>query len=123
MRGLQAETHGLNADFAEAVSRLQQALDRTPNTPTLLNSLGVALFYVGQVDDATQHLVHARTLAPTYAAPVFNLRYLAQLAHRDADAQRYWSDYQRLAPPPPRNSSTKPAPGVSAGADHWVYDS
>ena len=102
VRGLQAGARGLNADFAEAVWRLQEALQHTPNTPTILNSLGVALFYARQGDDATEHLVRARTLAPTYAAPVFNLAQLARLAHRDAEAQQYLSDYQRLAPPPPR---------------------
>ena len=64
-----AGARGLNADFAEAVWRLQEALQHTLNTPTILNSLGVALFYARQGDDATEHLVRARTLAPTYAAP------------------------------------------------------
>ena len=108
VRGLQTKTDGLNPDFYGAVSMLTQALDRAPNTPTLLNSLGVASFYVGQLDHATHYLDQARTLAPTYAAPVWNLRYLAQRTHRDADAQRYWSDYQRLAPSP---SPGTPAPG------------
>jgi tetratricopeptide (TPR) repeat protein len=102
VRGLQTGTHGPNTDHFEAVVILQRALDRAPNTPDtpiLLNSLGVALFYVGQLDDASNHLVRARTLAPTYAAPVINLGYLAQSTNRGAGAQR-------LAPPPP--------PGVPA---------
>jgi tetratricopeptide (TPR) repeat protein len=108
MRGLQTRTDGLNPDLYGAATMLAQAQDRTPNNPALLNSLGVASFYVGQVHQATNYLDQARRLAPTYAAPVWNLRYLAQQAHRDADAQRYWSDYQRLVPPPP--SPGTPAP-------------
>jgi tetratricopeptide (TPR) repeat protein len=108
MRGLQTKTDGLNPDLYGAATMLAQARDRTPNNPALLNGLGVASFYVGQVHQATNYLEQARRLAPTYAAPVWNLRYLAQQAHRDADAQRYWSDYQRLAPSPP--SPGTPAP-------------
>jgi tetratricopeptide (TPR) repeat protein len=104
MRGLQTKTAGLNPDLYGAATMLAQAQDRTPNNPALLNSLGVASFYVGQVHQATNYLEQARRLAPTYAAPVWNLRYLAQQAHRDGDAQRYWSDYQRLA--------LSPSPGV-----------
>lgn len=107
VRGLQSKTNGLNPDLYGAVSMLTQALDRAPNTPALLNSLGVASFYVGRLDYATHYLDQARTLSPTYAAPVWNLHYLAQRAHRDADAQRYWSDYQRLVPSP---SPGTPAP-------------
>jgi tetratricopeptide (TPR) repeat protein len=96
VRGLQTRTDGLNSDLYRAVSLLTQALDRAPTTPALLNSLGVASFYVGQLDHATYYLDRARMLAPTYAAPVWNLRYLAQRSHRDAEAQRYWNDYQRF---------------------------
>jgi tetratricopeptide (TPR) repeat protein len=107
VRGLQTKTDGLNPDLYGAATMLARAQDRTPNTPALLNSLGVASFYVGQVHQATHYLEQARRLAPTYAAPVWNLRYLAQHTHKDADAQRYWSDYQRLVP---SSSPGTPAP-------------
>jgi tetratricopeptide (TPR) repeat protein len=104
VRGLQTGTDGLNDDLYDAVTTLTRALKRaptTPDTPAMHNSLGVALFYLKQWDNATEHLGRARTLAPTYAAPAFNLAHLARLTHRDADAQKYESDYQHIAPPPP----------------------
>jgi tetratricopeptide (TPR) repeat protein len=121
MRGLQTRTDGLNPDWYGAVTMLTQALGRAPDTPALLNTLGVASFYVGQLEYATRYLDRARTLAPTYAAPVWNLRYLAQHAHRDADAQRYWSDYQRLAPSPSQgtlapNQQPESALGLTIGS-------
>ena len=106
MRGHQTKENGLNPDFTEAVWRLQQALQHTPNTPTILNTLGVALFYDGKRAAAAEQLSRARKLEPTYAAPLFNLAHLARLAHQDANAQQYWSDYQRLVTPSP--------PGVPA---------
>jgi tetratricopeptide (TPR) repeat protein len=101
LRGMQTGTSGLNADVSEAQTLLLRMLERapdTPDTPAILNSLGVALFYAGHVDQATAHLTRARTLAPTYAAPVFNLGYIARAERRDAEAQRYWSDYAQLHP-------------------------
>ena len=44
----QAGARGLNADFAEAVWRLQEALQHTLNTPTILNSLGSPCFMPGK---------------------------------------------------------------------------
>jgi tetratricopeptide (TPR) repeat protein len=101
VRGRQTGTPGLNADVSEALALLLRMLERapdTPDTPAILNSLGVALFYAGQVDAAKEHLTRAWTLAPTYADPAFNLGYIAHTEHRAAEAQRYWNDYAQLHP-------------------------
>ena len=92
VRGVHAEPRGLNADVSEAVTTLLRALERAPNTPdtpALLNNLGVALWYGERPDHAKTHLTRARTLAPAYAAPVFNLAYIAQAEGRHDDARRY----------------------------------
>jgi hypothetical protein len=103
VRGVHTETSGLNADFAEAISTLLRALERSPNapeTPAMLNTLGVALFYAKQPDQAKEHLARARALNPTSPAPIFNLGHIAHAEHRGTDAQRYWSAYQQLAAQP-----------------------
>jgi tetratricopeptide (TPR) repeat protein len=102
VRGGQTEKSGFNADFTEAVTTLQRALDRAPNTPdtpALLNTLGVAFFYTGLPAHAKEHLRRAQALAPTYTAPLVNLGHIAHTEHREAEAQRYWSEAQRLAGP------------------------
>jgi tetratricopeptide (TPR) repeat protein len=106
VRGLHAEARGLNADFSEAVTTLLRAFERDPNSPELLNNLGVALWYVERRDQAKDQLARARTLAPAYAAPVFNLGQLAHIEQREADARDYWRAYEQLAP--------RPSPGASA---------
>jgi tetratricopeptide (TPR) repeat protein len=103
-------TAGLQADFAEAVTILLRAWERIPNAPeapALLNNLGVALWYAGQTSRAMEYLRSAHTLAPTYAAPAFNLAYIAWDTGQDTDAQVYQRVYEQLvvpsAPaPPPR---------------------
>ena len=97
-RGVRAE-HGLrHADVYEAIATLQRALERQPNSPEILNNLGVALFYVTQSQQATVHLSRARSLAPAYAAAVFNLSAIAQAERRTAEAQRLRQEYDRLVP-------------------------
>jgi tetratricopeptide (TPR) repeat protein len=105
LRALQTGTPRLNADISDARTLLLRMYERTPDTPAILNSLGVALFYDGQVDPAREQLTQASKLAPTYAAPVFNLWYIAHTERRNAEAQRYWNAYAQLhlaaAPPAP----------------------
>lgn len=84
--GLQRRASGSNADLLEAATILERARESTPDAPVLLNSLGVALWYVGQRQEALDHLRRARRLAPTYAAPEMNLTYLEQSTHQPGDA-------------------------------------
>jgi len=103
VRGVHTETQGLKADFYDAVTTLQRALEHAPNasaTPALLNTLGVALFYIGQLEQAKAQLVQARTLAPAYAAPVFNLGYMAHAAQPHTNAQLSWPAYQQRVTQP-----------------------
>jgi tetratricopeptide (TPR) repeat protein len=113
VRGVRA-TGGIgHADMYEAVATLQRALERAPNVPALLNNLAVALFYVDQWPHARSHLMQARQLAPHYAAPAFNLAYMAQVEKRHAEAQQYQRDYAQLV------SRLSTAPTVpSQGLEH-----
>jgi tetratricopeptide (TPR) repeat protein len=123
LRGVYAEKEGLNADVSEAATVLLRALERTPNspdTPTILNNLGVALWYDSRPDHAKTHLTRAMTLAPTYAAPVFNLTYIARTEGRDDDARRYQHAYEQLIAGPPtgapaRGASPEQVMGVAVG--------
>jgi tetratricopeptide (TPR) repeat protein len=113
VQGIRAEGGMRQADVYEAVAILQRALERAPNLPALLNNLAVALFYVEQLPHAKLHLAQARTVAPDYAAPVFNLAYIAQTEKRYAEAQQYQRDYERLVARQP----TAP-PAASQGMEH-----
>ena len=111
IRGVQAEGGIRHADVYEAVATLQRVLERAPNTPELLNNLGVALFYVERLPHAKTHLTQARSLAPAYAAPLYNLAYIAQIENRFAEAQQYRRDYEQLLP----RLSAVPSPSAPGG--------
>ena len=100
LRGAQTPQSGFQPDFSEAVAILSRALERAPQSPELLNNLGVALFYEERLERAQAALSHARTLAPTYAAPVFNLGAMAHIAHHQDEAQRYQQVYAQLVASP-----------------------
>jgi tetratricopeptide (TPR) repeat protein len=111
VRGAHSGTQGLNADFSEAVTTLLRTLERAPDTtetPAILNSLGVALFYVRQLDHAREHLTRALASVSTYADPLYNLGHMARTEGRQAEAQHYWTRYRQLQP-----SASPLAPGQS----------
>ncbi|MDH3603381.1 MAG: hypothetical protein OEU26_27530, partial [Candidatus Tectomicrobia bacterium] len=95
------------ADLAETVMTLSRALRYQPTDVAILTNLGVALFYEGQFDRAKTSLHQAWTLAPAYAAPVYNLGHIAQMEQREAETQRYRRQYQRLG-----NSHAKSQPAT-----------
>ncbi len=101
LRGVHTPKTGINPDFAEAVSILSRALERTPQSPELLNNLGVALFYDERSNRAQATLKRARTLAPAYAEPVFNLAWIAHTEQREADSRRYQDAYKKVVPQAP----------------------
>jgi tetratricopeptide (TPR) repeat protein len=105
-RGVQVETRGLNADLSEAVAVLARALERDPTSPEILNNLGVALWYVRQPEQAKDALTRARTLAPTYEAPSFNLAQLARLEQRGGDARYAGHGSEPMASRPTSGASS-----------------
>jgi tetratricopeptide (TPR) repeat protein len=96
LRGAHTPKVAPHPDVAEAVMLLSRALEQAPQDPSLLNTLGVALWYDERPDRAKQTLTQAQTLAPTAAAPVFNLGVIARLEHREDDAQRYQAAASQL---------------------------
>jgi tetratricopeptide (TPR) repeat protein len=100
VRGVQSTGRGLfNADFVEAQAILMRAREAHPSDAQLLNTLGVALFYVERTPEAKTVFAQARTLAPADAAPLFNLKYLAERDPRSDEIQHYQRAYQQLIPP------------------------
>ena len=101
VRGIQSQTPGLSADVVEAQAillRAQQSGSNETMMPQLLNTLGVVSFYAERIPEAKQLFTRARTLAPSDAAPVFNLGRLAHLTQQPAEAKRYQRAYEQLAP-------------------------
>jgi tetratricopeptide (TPR) repeat protein len=116
LRGAHTPKAAPHPDVAEAVMLLSRALEQAPQDPALLTTLGVALWYDERPDRAKQTLTQAQTLAPTAAAPVFNLGVIAHLEHRAADAQRYQAAATQLTDGPARAPSTpRPALETVAG--------
>jgi len=105
LRGLHARGGRRDADLYEAVATLQRALEYAPNASHTLNNLGVALFYVERLADAKSHLQRARTLAPAYVAPVFNLATIARTERLQVEAQHYQRAYEALTRQPPLEPS------------------
>ena len=116
------------ADLAETVMTLSRALRYQPSDVAILTNLGVAFFYEGQRDRAKMSLNQARTLAPAYAAPVYNLGHIARIEQREAEVQRYRRQYQRLSnshsqlQSAPHNAFTEHVEELVIGAiipSHW----
>ena len=90
----------------------------------MTGTIGVALWYAEQPRRATESLTRAYTLAPAYAAPAFNLAYIARDTGQAADAQAYQRKYEQLVPssvpaPPPSREYVE---GVGVGQPpppHW----
>jgi tetratricopeptide (TPR) repeat protein len=121
LRGLHAQGGHRHADLYEAVATLQRALEYAPNASHTLNNLGIALFYVERIADAKSHLQQARTLAPAYAAPVFNLATIARTERLQAEAQRYQRAYEALirqTPSEPSADSQEPEYIQEVGIGH-----
>jgi hypothetical protein len=116
LRGMHAPKGGINPDVAEAVSILSRAQEYAAKSPELLNNLGVALFYDERSSRAQAALAQARTLAPSYGAPVYNLGVIARLEQRGADAQRYQQVYTQLEP------QATPGPPEAELAEETVAD-
>jgi tetratricopeptide (TPR) repeat protein len=121
LRGVHAPKTDINPDIAEAVSILSRAQEYAAKSPELLNNLGVALFYDERSSRAQAALAQARTLAPSYGPPIYNLGIIARLEQRRADAQRYEQAYAQLEPQaasgaPEADSVEETVAGVMPGA-------
>ena len=60
-------------DFAGALERFEQAVDKNPDDPGAQNDLGQTLVRLGRPREALPHFVRATELNPTAWAPRFNL--------------------------------------------------
>jgi tetratricopeptide (TPR) repeat protein len=91
----------LKGEVYEAIATLQKALKEAPESPEVLNNLGVAFASAENPAKAKTHLLKARELAATYDAPLFNLGKLAHADQHEAEAQTYWQAYMALDPSSP----------------------
>lgn len=99
VRGIQGTGADRQADLSEAAMRLSRALKHQSKDATLLTTLGVAFYYEGLIDRAKLYLNQARSLAPSYAAPVCNLGHIAQREDRHTEAQDHQRQCQQLSNP------------------------
>lgn len=106
LRGVHTPGGTRRADVSEAVTVLQRALEHGPQTPQLLNTLGVALWYVESLRqsqdlrDAKAQLRLAQARAPEYAAPVWNLRHIAQAEQQPTQVHAYQRLYEQVTHQP-----------------------
>ena len=79
-----------NERLPEAIELIKQAVDREPNNPTYLDSLGWANFKLGQLTEAEKNLLDANRLAPNSATTQQHLGDLYQKQGRTEEARGAW---------------------------------
>ncbi len=92
----QSEMNAHRYDAAADLSKSAVAID--PDNATLLNDLGYAESYRGNLDGARSALERYRALQPTQANPLDSLGEVYFAAGRFAEAEKYFLDAQRLDP-------------------------
>jgi tetratricopeptide (TPR) repeat protein len=95
-------TRGLEAierrDWADAVTNLRKATERSPRDTTAYLNLGTALFISGDRPGARTAFETAITLAPELPKPRFTLGLLAESESKDAEAIEQFATAVRLDP-------------------------
>ncbi len=79
-----------NERLPEAIELIKQAVDREPNNPTYLDSLGWANFKLGQYTEAEKNLLDADKLSPNSATIQQHLGDLYQKQGRAEEARNAW---------------------------------
>jgi Flp pilus assembly protein TadD len=79
-----------NERLPEAIELIKQAVEREPNNPTYLDSLGWANFKLGQFTEAEKNLLDADRLAPNSAAIQHHLGDLYQKQGKAEQARSAW---------------------------------
>jgi len=84
--------------FDAAVDLFKSALAMNPDSPELLNDLGYAEAYRGNLDGARSALERYRALQPNQPNALDSLGEVHFMAGRFADAEKYFVDAQRMQP-------------------------
>lgn len=119
--------HAGRGEWLEVGKRLNEAFRRMPDSPRILNSMGVASAIRGNAAASRAQLTQALRISPRYAPALFNAAILSRDAlHQQEEARRLFAKYLELAPdgdkaeaaraalegmsPPPAPASGAPAP-------------
>ncbi len=97
-------------EWPDVAKRLNEAFRRMPDSPRILNAMGVASAMRGNAAAAHAQLAQARRLSPQYAPIVFNEAVLARDALKaPEEARRLFERYLEMAPDGDKAESARQA--------------
>lgn len=85
-------------EFNKAQVALEKAVQGSPGTAELMNDLGAALLYQGQIDRALNLFDAAMEIDPAFAPSQFNLALCHMARNERVEARAYLQAYLRLKP-------------------------
>jgi Tfp pilus assembly protein PilF len=85
-----AVAHHKAGRLEQAVADYRKARSLHPDSPDILNNLGIALKALGRLDEALETLTRAHALRPGQADYAYNLGNALSAAGRDGEAERVW---------------------------------
>jgi hypothetical protein len=104
------------------VGTLRKALQAVPESPLVLNNLGVAFALTENGPKAKEKLQAAVKADPGFAAPLFNLGLIASLENDPAEAGKQWEAYLQKDPASPRAPEIRQKTGSGPAAPPAVPD-
>ncbi|MDQ1318034.1 MAG: Tetratricopeptide repeat protein [Candidatus Poribacteria bacterium] len=91
-------------DYDKAIGEFKQVLERTPNDPVTLSSIGIAYYAKGDYDQAINYLEQAKKADPRYIDAYF---YLGMAYEQQGKYQEAMSEYDNCIALKPDNSVVK----------------
>ncbi len=94
-----ALVHAERGEWLEVGKRLNEAFRRSPDSPRILNAMGVASAMRGNATASRAQLSQALRISPQYAPALYNAAVLSRDAlHQQDEARRLFAKYLELAP-------------------------